>query len=60
MIHCYNFYTLKLNLQEVALCHVQLLGIAGEGFGATRGMNELGLIWVVSKMQVNVERFPQW
>jgi len=49
-----------LNLQEVALCHVHLLGIAGEGFGATRGMNELGLIWVVSKMQVNVERFPEW
>jgi len=38
--------------QEMALNHVQLLGIAGDGFGATRGMNRLGLIWVVTKMQV--------
>ncbi|KAG0582678.1 hypothetical protein KC19_3G076900 [Ceratodon purpureus] len=46
--------------QEMALNHVQLLGIAGDGFGATRAMNRLGLIWVVTKMQVDVERYPVW
>jgi hypothetical protein len=47
-------------LQEMALNHVQLLGIAGDGFGATRAMNRLGLIWVVTKMQVDVDRYPVW
>ena len=46
--------------QEMALNHVQLLGIAGDGFGATRAMNKLGLIWVVTKMQVDVDRYPVW
>lgn len=47
-------------LQEMSLNHVQLLGIAGDGFGATRAMNRLGLIWVVTRMQVQVERYPAW
>jgi hypothetical protein len=42
--------------QEMALCHVHLLGVAGDGFGATRSMNPLGLIWVVTRMHVEVER----
>jgi hypothetical protein len=46
--------------QEMALNHVHLLGIAGDGFGATRAMNRLGLIWVVTKMQVDVDRYPAW
>lgn len=46
--------------QETALNHVQLLGIAGDGFGATRAMNRLGLIWVVTKMKVEVNRYPVW
>ncbi|CAK9868348.1 unnamed protein product [Sphagnum jensenii] len=46
--------------QEMALCHVQLLGIAGDGFGATQGMNRNGLIWVVNRMHVEVERYPAW
>jgi fatty acyl-ACP thioesterase B len=44
----------------MALCHVQLLGIAGDGFGATQGMNRNGLIWVVNRMHVEVERYPAW
>ncbi|KAG0582680.1 hypothetical protein KC19_3G077100 [Ceratodon purpureus] len=46
--------------QEVSLCHVHLMGIAGDGFGATKAMNLLGLIWVVAKMHVEVEEFPKW
>ncbi|CAK9211776.1 unnamed protein product [Sphagnum troendelagicum] len=46
--------------QEMALCHVHLLGVAGDGFGATRSMNPLGLIWVVTRMHVEVERYPCW
>lgn len=46
--------------QEMALNHVQLLGIAGDGFGATHAMNRQGLIWVVTKMQVDVARYPAW
>jgi len=36
------------------------MGIAGDGFGATKAMNHLGLIWVVTKMHVEVEEFPKW
>lgn len=36
------------------------MGIAGDGFGATKAMNRLGLIWVVAKMHVEVQEFPEW
>ena len=48
------------NWQELSLCHVHLMGIAGDGFGATKAMNRLGLIWVVAKMHVEVEELPKW
>ncbi|BBN02782.1 hypothetical protein MPTK1_2g18080 [Marchantia polymorpha subsp. ruderalis] len=46
--------------QEVALNHVSLLGISGTGFGATKGMNENRLIWVITRLHVEVDRYPAW
>lgn len=46
--------------QEVSVCHVHLMGITGDGLGATKAMNHLGLIWVVAKTHVEVEEFPKW
>ncbi|KAJ4837591.1 Palmitoyl-acyl carrier protein thioesterase, chloroplastic [Turnera subulata] len=52
--------TLMNHLQETALNHVKGAGLLGEGFGATPEMSKRNLIWVVTRMQVLVERYPTW
>ncbi|KAL3535790.1 hypothetical protein ACH5RR_004251 [Cinchona calisaya] len=52
--------TLMNHLQETALNHVKSAGLLGEGFGSTPEMSKKNLIWVVSKMQVLVDRYPTW
>ncbi|KAI4357720.1 hypothetical protein L6164_001652 [Bauhinia variegata] len=47
-------------LQETALNHVWMSGLLGDGFGATHGMMKNNLIWVVSRMQVQVDYYPIW
>ncbi|KAJ1271222.1 hypothetical protein BS78_06G112300 [Paspalum vaginatum] len=47
-------------LQETALNHVWMSGLLGDGFGATHGMIKNNLIWVVSRMHVQVEQYPIW
>ncbi|KAG0609217.1 hypothetical protein M758_8G167200 [Ceratodon purpureus] len=50
----------KFSVQETALNHVWMSGLAGDGFGATRAMSSRNLIWVVTRMQVHVEQYPAW
>lgn len=52
--------TLMNHLQETALNHVKSAGLLGDGFGSTPEMAKKNLIWVVSKMQVLVDRYPTW
>lgn len=52
--------TLMNHLQETALNHVWLSGLAGDGFGATLEMSRRNLLWVVARMQIQVERYPSW
>ncbi|KAA8523074.1 hypothetical protein F0562_009497 [Nyssa sinensis] len=52
--------TLMNHLQESALNHVKTAGLLGDGFGATPEMCKKNLIWVVTKMQVLVDRYPTW
>ncbi|XP_040379499.1 palmitoyl-acyl carrier protein thioesterase, chloroplastic-like [Oryza brachyantha] len=47
-------------LQETALNHVWMSGLLGDGFGATHGMARNNLIWVVSRMHVQVDHYPIW
>ncbi|XP_066346783.1 palmitoyl-acyl carrier protein thioesterase, chloroplastic-like [Miscanthus floridulus] len=47
-------------LQETALNHVWMSGLLGDGFGATHGMIRNNLIWVVSRMHVQVDQYPIW
>ncbi|KAF4355119.1 hypothetical protein G4B88_004331, partial [Cannabis sativa] len=47
-------------LQETALNHVWISGLLSDGFGATHGMMRNNLIWVVSRMQVQIEQYPIW
>ncbi|RDX89777.1 Palmitoyl-acyl carrier protein thioesterase, chloroplastic [Mucuna pruriens] len=52
--------TLMNFLQETALNHVTSSGIGGDGFGATREMSLRKLIWVVTRIQVQVQRYNKW
>ncbi|KZV14523.1 palmitoyl-acyl carrier protein thioesterase, chloroplastic [Dorcoceras hygrometricum] len=52
--------TLMNHLQETALNHVKSEGLLNDGFGSTPGMSKKDLIWVVTKMQLLVDRYPVW
>ncbi|KAK4395585.1 Palmitoyl-acyl carrier protein thioesterase, chloroplastic [Sesamum angolense] len=52
--------TLMNLLQETALNHVASAGVAGNGFGATREMSIRKLIWVVTRIHVQVQKFSSW
>ncbi|KAH7686099.1 Acyl-ACP thioesterase protein [Dioscorea alata] len=47
-------------LQETALNHVWMSGLLGDGFGATHGMIKNNLIWVVTRMHVQIDEYPIW
>ncbi|KAL8112211.1 hypothetical protein AgCh_019777 [Apium graveolens] len=47
-------------LQETALNHVWMSGLLGDGFGATHGMTRNDLIWVVSRMHLQIDHYPIW
>ncbi|CAM6129325.1 unnamed protein product [Calypogeia fissa] len=46
--------------QEVSMNRFSLLGLGGEGLGATPKMRLYRLIWVITKLHVEVERYPTW
>ncbi|XP_057972848.1 palmitoyl-acyl carrier protein thioesterase, chloroplastic-like [Malania oleifera] len=52
--------TLMNLLQETALNHVKSSGLAGSGFGATREMSLRKLIWVVTRIHIQVEKYSSW
>ena len=52
--------TVMNHLQETALNHVKTAGLLGDGFGSTPEMVKKNLIWVVTRMQVVVDKYPTW
>ncbi|GFY96305.1 fatty acyl-ACP thioesterases B [Actinidia rufa] len=52
--------TMINHLQETALNHVKSAGLLGDGFGSTPEMCKKNLIWVVTKMNILVDRYPTW
>ncbi|XP_075512630.1 palmitoyl-acyl carrier protein thioesterase, chloroplastic-like [Primulina tabacum] len=52
--------TLMNLLQETALNHVASSGVGGNGFGATREMSIRKLIWVVTRILVQVDKYNSW
>jgi len=53
-------FSCTLFLKETALNHVWQSGLLGDGFGATHGMIKNDLIWVVTRMHVQVGKYPIW
>ncbi|XP_043725028.1 palmitoyl-acyl carrier protein thioesterase, chloroplastic-like isoform X2 [Telopea speciosissima] len=52
--------TLMNLLQETALNHVMSSGLAGDGFGATQEMSLRKLIWVVTRIHIQVDKYSSW
>ncbi|KAG0500276.1 hypothetical protein HPP92_000348 [Vanilla planifolia] len=52
--------TLMNLLQETALNHVMSSGLASDGFGATHEMSLRKLIWVVTRINIQVDRYSRW
>ncbi|KAG6413186.1 hypothetical protein SASPL_125892 [Salvia splendens] len=52
--------TLMNLLQETALNHVAKSGVAGGGFGATREMSLRKLIWVVTRIHAQIDKYSSW
>ncbi|KAJ4956551.1 hypothetical protein NE237_013334 [Protea cynaroides] len=47
-------------LQETACNHVQSLGYSTDGYGTSNTMRELHLIWVTTRMHIEVYKYPAW
>uniref|UniRef100_Q39662 Acyl-[acyl-carrier-protein] hydrolase n=1 Tax=Cuphea wrightii TaxID=35942 RepID=Q39662_CUPWR len=52
--------TLMNIFQETSLNHCKSIGLLNDGFGRTPEMCKRDLIWVVTKIQVEVNRYPTW
>ncbi|RWW74149.1 hypothetical protein BHE74_00017925 [Ensete ventricosum] len=49
-----------LLLFETALNHVMSSGLASDGFGATHEMSLRKLIWVVTRINIQVDKYSRW
>ncbi|KAI4329886.1 hypothetical protein MLD38_028220 [Melastoma candidum] len=47
-------------LQEVAGNHAQSVGFSTDGFATTPTMRKLNLIWVTSRMHIEIYKYPAW
>lgn len=47
-------------LQEVACNHAQSVGFSTDGFATTPTMRKLHLIWVTSRMHIEIYKYPAW
>lgn len=47
-------------LQEVACNHAQSVGFSTDGFATTPSMRKRHLIWVTTRMHIEVDEYPVW
>ncbi|KAI3996814.1 hypothetical protein MKX01_041114 [Papaver californicum] len=47
-------------LQEVACNHAQSVGFSSDGFATTPTMRKMNLIWVTSRMHIEIYKYPAW
>eukprot|EP00249_Psilotum_nudum_P006118 c19470_g1_i1 orf=414-1751(-) len=68
VIRCYevgmnrtaSIETIANLLQEAACNHVQSVGFSTDGFATTPSMKRLRLIWVTTRMHIEVDEYPAW
>jgi len=49
-----------VSIQEVACNHAQSVGFSTDGFATTPLMRKLHLIWVTTRMHIQIEKYPVW
>lgn len=47
-------------LQEIGCNHAQSVGFSTDGFATTTTMRKLHLIWVTSRMHIEIYKYPAW
>ncbi|XVE58735.1 hypothetical protein DITRI_Ditri04bG0192900 [Diplodiscus trichospermus] len=47
-------------LQETALNHIWVSGLWGDGLACTHGMVKNNLIWVVTRLHLQIDQYPIW
>ncbi|XP_020588742.1 oleoyl-acyl carrier protein thioesterase 2, chloroplastic-like, partial [Phalaenopsis equestris] len=47
-------------LQEVGCNHLRSVGFSTDGFATTTIMRELRLIWVTSRLHIEIYEYPKW
>ncbi|GAV68382.1 Acyl-ACP_TE domain-containing protein [Cephalotus follicularis] len=47
-------------LQEVSCNHIQSLGFSTDGFGTFNIMRKLHLIWVTTRVHIEIYKYPSW
>ncbi|XP_022872202.1 palmitoyl-acyl carrier protein thioesterase, chloroplastic-like [Olea europaea var. sylvestris] len=52
--------TFLAGLLRIALNHVASSGVGGNGFGATTEMSLKKLIWVITRVHVEVDKYSSW
>nr|GFD39942.1 palmitoyl-acyl carrier protein thioesterase [Tanacetum cinerariifolium] len=52
--------TLMNHMQDTALNHTKTIGLLADALGSTPEMKKKNLVWVVTKMQLVVDRYPTW
>lgn len=68
VIRCYevgmnrtaSIETIANLLQEVACNHAQSVGFSTDGFATTPSMRKRRLIWVTTRMHIEIEEYPVW
>lgn len=68
VIRCYevgmnrtaSIETIANLLQEVACNHAQSVGFSTDGFATTPSMRKRRLIWVTTRMHIEVDEYPVW
>lgn len=56
-----SFLTLQsVPMQEVGCNHAQSVGFSTDGFATTTTMRKLRLIWVTSRMHIEIYKYPAW
>eukprot|EP00897_Mesotaenium_endlicherianum_P005539 jgi/Mesen1/5012/ME000025S04413 len=47
-------------LQEIGCNHAQSVGFSNDGFATTPAMRKKRLIWVTTRMHIEIDRYPLW
>jgi fatty acyl-ACP thioesterase A len=60
LVSSYTECTLLFGTQEVSANHAQAVGFSNDGFATSPLMRERGMIWVTTRMHIEMFKYPKW